>query len=69
MTAIFQDFVTLTKAQRYDTVAYHNRELREIRDALIDALELSLRQLDDPDEDIVAIRNNARIAIERAKRV
>lgn len=57
------------KARAYDRLASTNLELREIRDALIDALRLAMKQLEDPDEDINVIRENATMAIERARRI
>lgn len=66
---VFDVIVNASKANAYDIVKVHNQELREIRDHLIEALELAMRQLEDPDEDIRSIRDNAAWAIERARRV
>jgi hypothetical protein len=65
----FEQAVKITKAAEYDRLRERDTILREIRDSLIDALELAMKQLDDPDEDIGAIRENAQAALERAKRV
>ena len=67
-TGLFTQITQITKAHSYDILAAHNKELKEIRDQLLEALTMALRQLDDPDEDIRSIRDHAAWAIERARR-
>ena len=66
---LFEQIQQITKAHAYDVMSQRTRELIEIRDLLIEALKLAMRQLEDPDEDINAIRDNAAWTIERARRI
>ena len=65
---VFEEAVKIAKASEYDRLVTRDGLLREIRDNLLDALELAMRQLDDPDEDINAVREHAVKAIEKARR-
>lgn len=64
---IFDAVVRNCKANAYDRLVHQNEKLKDIRDSLIDALQLAMRQLEDPDQDIYVIRENAQMAIQRAR--
>lgn len=66
---LFDTMVRVAKANAYDRLAMVNRELKETCDQLLEALQMAMRQLDDPDEDIHSIRDHAVLAIEKARRL
>lgn len=66
---IFDAVVRTAKANAYARLIKQNEKLKDVRDSLIDALQLAMRQLEDPNEDIYVIRENAQMAIQRARMI